>query len=103
MLKTYRPVTKSSRQMSRIDYRKALSGDRPHKPLKKGGKRDMGRNSFGRITMRHRGGAIRSSSAPSISASTRKTSPRALRPSNTTRCAVPSSGSSSIATARSAT
>ena len=56
MLKTYRPVTKSSRQMSRIDYRKALSGDRPHKPLKKGGKRDMGRNSFGRITMRHRGG-----------------------------------------------
>jgi len=55
-MKTYRPVTKSSRQMSRIEYRKHLSGDRPQKALKSGSRRTGGRNSFGRITMRHRGG-----------------------------------------------
>jgi len=55
-LKTYRPITKSLRQMSRINYRKMLSGHKPLKSLKSGGKRDQGRNSQGRITMRHRGG-----------------------------------------------
>jgi large subunit ribosomal protein L2 len=55
-LKTYRPTTKSSRQMSRVNYRTLLSGHKPHKALKSGGKRDVGRNSQGRITMRHRGG-----------------------------------------------
>jgi len=42
--------------MTRINYREALSGDRPHKRLVKGGKFNAGRNAFGRITMRHRGG-----------------------------------------------
>ena len=42
--------------MTRIDYRKALSGHGAHKPLVGGGKRSYGRNSQGRITMRHRGG-----------------------------------------------
>jgi large subunit ribosomal protein L2 len=55
-LKTYKPTTKSQRAMTRIDYRKALSGHKPHKALLKGGKYQGGRNSFGRITMRHRGG-----------------------------------------------
>ncbi len=55
-LKTYRPTTKSSRQMSRIHYRSVLSGHKPLKALKGGGKRGFGRNSQGRITMRHRGG-----------------------------------------------
>lgn len=55
-LKTYRPVTKSSRAMTRIHYRSLLSGDAAHKPLKGGGKRGFGRNNAGRITMRHRGG-----------------------------------------------
>jgi large subunit ribosomal protein L2 len=55
-IKTYKPVTKSSRQMSRVDYRKALSGHKPHKPLVKGRKRMGGRNSQGRITVRHQGG-----------------------------------------------
>lgn len=55
-MKTYRPVTKSSRAMTRIEYRKFLSGDRPLKALTKGRKRTGGRNSFGRITMRHKGG-----------------------------------------------
>ncbi|HVU75240.1 MAG TPA: 50S ribosomal protein L2 [Candidatus Paceibacterota bacterium] len=55
-IKTYKPVTKSLRQMTRIDYRKVLSGDKPHKPLLKGAKDRGGRNSFGRITTRHQGG-----------------------------------------------
>jgi large subunit ribosomal protein L2 len=55
-IKTYKPTTKSQRQMTRINYRAMLSGHAPHKPLKSGVKRRVGRNSFGRITMRHRGG-----------------------------------------------
>ncbi|OGG57495.1 50S ribosomal protein L2 [Candidatus Kaiserbacteria bacterium RIFCSPHIGHO2_01_FULL_55_17] len=55
-MKTYRPVTKSSRAMTRIEFRKLLSGDQPHKPLTKGRKHSGGRNAFGRITMRHKGG-----------------------------------------------
>ena len=42
--------------MSRIEYRKLLSGHRPHKALLKGKRSTAGRNSFGRITMRHKGG-----------------------------------------------
>ncbi len=55
-MKTYRPVTKSSRAMTRIEYRKYLSGHRPHKPLMKGARSYGGRNSAGRITVRHQGG-----------------------------------------------
>ncbi|NBV77457.1 50S ribosomal protein L2 [bacterium] len=55
-LKTYRPVTKSSRAMSRIDYRTLLSGDKPLKSLKGGFKRGFGRNNAGRISTRHKGG-----------------------------------------------
>lgn len=54
-LKTYRPVTKSQRAMTRIHYRAVLSGHAPHKALRSGGKRGFGRNNQGRITMRHRG------------------------------------------------
>ena len=55
-MKSYRPVTKSSRQMTRIEYRKYLSGHAPHKALTGGRRSTGGRNSQGRITMRHRGG-----------------------------------------------
>lgn len=55
-LKSYKPNTSASRGMTRINYRKALSGHAPHKALIGGGKRSYGRNSQGRITMRHRGG-----------------------------------------------
>jgi large subunit ribosomal protein L2 len=55
-IKTYKPVTKSLRQMSRVNYREALSGHKPLKALLKGAKRHGGRNSFGRITTRHQGG-----------------------------------------------
>jgi len=55
-IKHYKPVTKSLRAMTRINYREVLSGHKPTKKLKSGGKRGFGRNGFGRITMRHRGG-----------------------------------------------
>lgn len=55
-IKKYKPVTKSLRQMTRIDYRRALSGVRPEKSLISGGKKRSGRNHAGRITVRHKGG-----------------------------------------------
>ncbi len=55
-MKSYKPVTKSSRQMTRVEYRKLLSGHKPHKPLMKGARSYGGRNSQGRITVRHQGG-----------------------------------------------
>ena len=55
-MKKYKPTTKSRRAMTGINYREVLSGDRPHKALVSGGKRRQGRASWGRITMRHKGG-----------------------------------------------
>jgi len=55
-MKEYKPTTKSQRAHTSIDYRAALSGHAPHKPLTRGKKHSGGRNSFGRITMRHKGG-----------------------------------------------
>lgn len=55
-MKSYKPVTKSLRQMTRVEYRKLLSGHAPEKSLIAGKKQTGGRNSYGRITMRHRGG-----------------------------------------------
>jgi len=55
-MKHYRPYTKSRRNLTTISYRQELSADKPHKPLLVGGKRRAGRNSAGRITMRHQGG-----------------------------------------------
>lgn len=55
-MKTYKPTTKSNRSKTSIEFRKLLSGHRPLKALKGGGKRGWGRNNQGRITMRHRGG-----------------------------------------------
>ena len=55
-MKTYKPVTKSPRQLATVEYRKLLSGHRPEKSLVRGKRNTGGRNAFGRITMRHRGG-----------------------------------------------
>ena len=60
-MKTYKPTSKSERQHTGIDYRKILSGTRPHKALTKGRNGRGGRNSFGRITMRHHGGGHKQS------------------------------------------
>lgn len=42
--------------MTTVPYRELLSGDKPHKALLKGFRRGSGRNAFGRITTRHKGG-----------------------------------------------
>ena len=55
-MKQYRPTTPSRRHMTTIPYKKYLTVSEPYKPLTKGMKRDMGRNAFGRITVRHKGG-----------------------------------------------
>ena len=55
-MKHYRPTTKSRRHMSTISYRKIITAKDPHKALTSGFKRSVGRNSFGRLTTRHKGG-----------------------------------------------
>lgn len=55
-MKSYHPSTPSRRHMTTLPYRKYLTAAEPYKPLTKGMKRDMGRNSQGRITVRHKGG-----------------------------------------------
>lgn len=55
-MKTYKPTTKSRRQMFNVDYREFLTKGKPEKGLTSGFKRSVGRNNAGRITVRHKGG-----------------------------------------------
>jgi len=54
-IKTFRPTTPSRRQMTVTDYR-GLSRVKPEKSLLEKLKKHSGRNSYGRITVRHKGG-----------------------------------------------
>lgn len=56
MIKRYKPLTKSRRHMTTLPFRELLTTQDPHKALTHGFKRDVGRNAFGRMTMRHKGG-----------------------------------------------
>jgi large subunit ribosomal protein L2 len=55
-IRQLKPTSPAVRQMTRLEYRKLLSGHRPTKSLTKGKKRSGGRNAHGRLTMRHIGG-----------------------------------------------
>jgi large subunit ribosomal protein L2 len=55
-MKKYKPYTKSRRHMTTISFKDKLTVSEPHKALTQGGKRYMGRNNAGRITVRHKGG-----------------------------------------------
>ena len=57
-IKTYKPTTPSRRQMTVTDYSQ-LSKVAPEKSLLEPMKKKSGRNSYGRITVRHRGGGNR--------------------------------------------
>ena len=57
-IKSYKPTTPSRRQMTCTDYSN-LSKVAPHKSLLEPMKKNSGRNSYGRITVRHRGGGNR--------------------------------------------
>ena len=56
--KNYKPTTPGRRGMSVIDY-SVLSKVAPEKSLLAPKKKNAGRNSYGRITIRHRGGGNR--------------------------------------------
>lgn len=55
MIKIYKPTTPGRRGMKVVSYRNILTTSRPHKALTRGRKRAVGRNSAGRITVRHKG------------------------------------------------
>ena len=57
-IKSYKPTTPSRRQMTVTDY-SVLSKVEPEKSLLEPMKKKSGRNSYGRITVRHRGGGNR--------------------------------------------
>ena len=57
-IKVFKPTTNARRNMSVIDY-SGLSKVAPEKSLLKVLKKNSGRNSYGRITVRHRGGGNR--------------------------------------------
>ena len=54
-MKTYKPTSPARRQMSNVDY-SCLSKDAPERSLLTKVKKHSGRNSYGRITVRHQGG-----------------------------------------------
>ena len=54
-IKDYRPTTPSRRHMTVTDFR-GLSRVKPEKSLLEPLKKTAGRNSYGRITVRHHGG-----------------------------------------------
>lgn len=55
-MKHYKPTSPGMRGMTRVYFRKLLSGHAPTKSLLSGRKRAVGRNNQGRITTRHKGG-----------------------------------------------
>src|SRR3990167_6780019 len=55
-MKKYNPTSSARRQMETAEYKSVLTVAEPLKSLTRGRKRDVGRNSFGRITTRHKGG-----------------------------------------------
>lgn len=55
-MKSYKPTTPSRRHTKTPSFRKVLTTSAPNKKLTSGFKRGVGRNSYGRITTRHKGG-----------------------------------------------
>lgn len=58
-MKIYKPTTPSRRSLTGIKYRDFITKNFPEKSLVFGGKRFVGRNSAGRITVRHKGGGAK--------------------------------------------
>ncbi len=54
-MKKYKPTTPGRRQLQTVSFGEHLTASEPFKPLTKGFKRDVGRNSAGRITVNHKG------------------------------------------------
>ena len=58
-MKKYNPTSAGRRAGEIVDYKNVLSGTQPWRPLVSGRKRDVGRNSQGRITTRHKGSGVK--------------------------------------------
>lgn len=65
-IKIYNPTTNARRNMSVTDYTE-LSKNGPERSLLAPLNKNSGRNSYGRITVRHRGGGNRKNTVLSIS------------------------------------
>ena len=74
-IKTYKPVTPGRRGMTVTDY-SVLSKVEPERSLLESLKKNSGRNSYGRITVRHKGGAQRRAWKCLLRASTLSRLPR---------------------------
>src|SRR5207245_9958504 len=55
-IKTFRPKTASLRFKTVIDYKQEITTDEPYKPLLDRKTRTDGRDNYGHLTARHRGG-----------------------------------------------
>jgi len=55
-IKTYKPITPGMRQWTSLDYSELTKDAKPEKSLTKGRAEKAGRDSFGRISVRHKGG-----------------------------------------------
>jgi large subunit ribosomal protein L2 len=55
-IKTFRPKTHSLRFKTVLEYKDELTTDQPHKPLLEPKNRISGRNNYGQLSVRHRGG-----------------------------------------------
>ena len=58
-MKIYKPTTPGLRGMTGINWREVLTARKPHKSLTSGFQRAVGRNNYGRITVRHKGGGAK--------------------------------------------
>jgi large subunit ribosomal protein L2 len=55
-IKTYKPITAGMRQWTSLDFSDLSQGNKPEKSLTSGRKERAGRDSRGRISVRHKGG-----------------------------------------------
>jgi large subunit ribosomal protein L2 len=55
-IKTYKPITPGMRQWTSLDFSELTKDVKPEKSLTRGKKDKAGRDSFGRISVRHKGG-----------------------------------------------
>ena len=55
-IKSFRPTTHSLRYKTVLDYKEELTAEQPYKPLTESKNRIDGRNNYGQIAVRHRGG-----------------------------------------------
>ena len=58
-MKKHNPTSPGRRQMEIVDYKSVITQKDPYKSLVFGRKRDVGRNSQGRITTRHKGAGVK--------------------------------------------